>query len=225
MSDEDRPKTRGRPPAFNKQDVLDIAMRVFWKYGYEGTSLSDLTDAMGINRPSLYAAFGNKQRLFYAVIEHYLKGPMAYLQEALTAPTTQSVIEHLFRSAVDQLTREETPAGCLLVHGALSGNDETEEVRDTLIRYRTMFETLLRKRFETALQEGEFPSDTDVANLAKYVTSMHQGLCVQACSGNARSDLTHVATLFCESWPKVVMTARRPSNNQQINLEAQSRSR
>ena len=215
MSENQKPKTRGRPVTFDKKVVLEIAMKVFWERGYEGTSLSDLTEAMGINRPSLYAAFGNKQRLFYAVIEHYMKGPLSYFDEAMSAPTSQSVIEHLMRTAVIHLTDEDKPGGCLIVHSALVGTDENSPVRKTLTQYRNSLENRLLIRFEQAIEDGEFPHGVNIHSLAKYVTSMHQGLCVQACSGVDRTSLENVANLFCQNWPKIVISARYDAEQSQ----------
>ncbi len=208
MIEAEKTRTRGRPPAFNKQDVLDIAMRVFWEHGYEGTSLSDLTDAMGINRPSLYAAFGNKQTLFNKVIEHYVNGPLSYVQESLAASTTQTVVEHLLKTAVARMTTPDTPNGCLLVHGALVGTNDTNVVKNSLIKHRDTFERMLTTRFENAITDGEFADNTNTRCLAKYTASMHQGLCIQACSGISRSGLEAVVNLFCKSWPQIVYSAQ-----------------
>src|SRR5882724_2242913 len=110
----------GRPRAFDIEKALDRAVDVFWRKGYEGTSLSDLTEAMGINRPSLYAAFGNKEDLFRKVLDRYSDGPAAYVREALNEPTAKAVAERLMRGAAEVLTNPRNPSGCLIVQGALS---------------------------------------------------------------------------------------------------------
>src|SRR4029077_803517 len=107
----------GRPRSFDIDLALDRALNVFWRKGYEGTSLPDLTKAMRINRPSLYAAFGNKETLFHKVIERYAAGPAAYFEAALLQPTARAVVEHLFRGSVDLLTDRRHPGGCLAVQG------------------------------------------------------------------------------------------------------------
>src|SRR5271163_1420784 len=124
MQREKLTSTLGRPRAFDVEKALDGAMHVFWRKGYLGTSLSDLTDAMGINRPSLYAAFGNKESLFRKALEHYSKGPSAYLGEALREPNARAVFERVLRGVVDLLTDPQTPTTCLWVHGALSCGDD-----------------------------------------------------------------------------------------------------
>src|SRR5579864_5306999 len=110
----------GRPRAFDTEEALDRAMQVFWRKGYLGTSLSDLTDAMGINRPSLYAAFGNKKSLFRKTLARYSTGPSDYLREALREPTARAVVERVLNGVVDLLTDPHTPRTCMWVHGALS---------------------------------------------------------------------------------------------------------
>src|SRR5580700_8309201 len=114
----------GRPRAFDTDEALDQAMHLFWRKGFLGTSLSDLTEAMGINRPSLYAAFGNKESLFRKALEHYSKGPSAYLNDALREPNARAVVERLLRGVVDLLTNPHTPTTCMWVHGALSCGDD-----------------------------------------------------------------------------------------------------
>src|SRR5260370_23346247 len=108
----------GRPRAFDIDKALDRALRMFWEKGYEGTSLADLTEAMGINRPSLYAAFGNKEALFRKALDRYTSGPAAYVSEALDKPTARGVVERLLGGAADLLTNPRNPRGCLMVHGA-----------------------------------------------------------------------------------------------------------
>src|SRR5580704_17009817 len=115
----------GRPRAFDTEQALDRAMQVFWRQGYLGASLSDLTNAMGINRPSLHAAFSNKKSLFRKALAHYAKGPSSYLSEALQELTARAVVERLLQGVVDLLTDPRTPTTCLWVHGALSCGDDS----------------------------------------------------------------------------------------------------
>src|SRR5437762_10822949 len=105
---------RGRPREFDTEQALDAALEVFWRKGYEGASLPDLTEAMGINRPSLYAAFGNKEELFRTVVTRYVEGPAAFVREALEEPTARGVAERLLSAAVDLVTDPRNPRGCLL---------------------------------------------------------------------------------------------------------------
>src|SRR5213595_1538691 len=112
--------TVGRPRAFDVDEALDQALKVFWRKGYEGASLPDLTRAMGINRPSLYAAFGNKQALFRKAMARYAEGPASYLREALEAPTARAVFERLLEGGIKMVANPRQPRGCLAVQGALA---------------------------------------------------------------------------------------------------------
>src|SRR5213592_2988476 len=115
--------TVGRPRAFDVDQALDQALKVFWRKGYQGASLPDLTRAMGINRPSLYAAFGNKQSLFKKAVERYSNGPAAFFTRALAQPTSRAVVQHLLKGGIDMVAAPGHPRGCLIVQGALACGD------------------------------------------------------------------------------------------------------
>src|SRR5882724_4898483 len=123
MKSETAPPQRGRPRAFDPDAALERAMHVFWAKGYEGASLSNLTRAMRINRPSLYAAFGNKEELFRKVLDRYVNGPLAYFGKALAAPKARDVIEQIFFGAARMAGDPRLPSGCLMVQGALACGD------------------------------------------------------------------------------------------------------
>src|SRR5260370_13598875 len=123
MKSETAAAPRGRPRAFDPDVALERAMHVFWAKGYEGASLSDLTQAMRINRPSLYAAFGNKEQLFRKVLDRYMDGPVAYFGKALAAPKAWDVVEEIFLGTARMADDPRLPAGCLMVQGALACGD------------------------------------------------------------------------------------------------------
>ena len=191
----------GRPRAFDIEKALDRALQVFWRKGYEGTSVSDLTKAMGINRPSLYAAFGNKEALFRKALERYTEGPAAYMRTALDEPTARAVVERLLRGVVDLLTDPGTPRGCLAVQGALACGDAADAVREELIARRAAGEAALRQRLERAIADGDLPADADAADLARYVTTVSQGMAVQAAGGASREELQRVVEMALRAWP------------------------
>jgi AcrR family transcriptional regulator len=191
----------GRPRNFDIDDALDRALRVFWSRGYEGTSLPDLTKAMGISRPSLYAAFGNKESLFRKSLDRYAQGPAAYLREALEKPTARAVAERLVRGAIDLLTDPQNPRGCLLVQGALSCSKEAEPVRRELAARRAASEAAIRKRFKRAIAEGDLPSGADAATLARYLATVNLGMAVLAAGGATRRELLKVAKTALSAWP------------------------
>jgi AcrR family transcriptional regulator len=192
--------TIGRPRAFDDEKALNRAMKVFWRKGYLGTSLSDLTDAMGINRPSLYAAFGNKKSLFRKALAYYAKGPSSYLSEALQEPTARAVVERLLRGVVDLLTDPRTPTTCLWVHGALSCGDDP--LREEFAAQRAAGLAELRTRFKRAVADGDLPPDSDADTLAHYVQTVNFGLTVQASTGATRKELLRIVEIALKTFAK-----------------------
>jgi AcrR family transcriptional regulator len=192
---------KGRPREFDADQALDRALRVFWRKGYEGTSLPDLTEAMGINRPSLYAAFGNKEALFRKALDRYAEGPGAYVREALNEPTARAVAERLLGGAIDLVAGRRNPRGCLMVQGALACGEAAESVRRELCSRRVAGEAAVRRRFERALAEGDLPADADPADLARYVGAVMHGMAVQAAGGASREELRRVAEMALRAWP------------------------
>src|ERR1700681_1233942 len=148
MKSDKSARSKGRPRAFDVDRALDRALHLFWRKGYEGTSLSDLTRAMGINRPSLYAAFGDKEALFRKVLDRYDSGPAAYVREALNQPTARAAVERLMEGAADLATASSNPRGCLLVQSALACGDGAKAIRDDLILRRDAGEKAVRQRLK-----------------------------------------------------------------------------
>src|ERR1700727_1735572 len=155
----------GRTRQFDLDEALDRALEVFWARGYEGATLPDLTRAMGINRPSLYAAFGNKEQLFRKALDRYQKGPMSFLTEALRKPTPRAVVEAIFSGFVRMQRDRVEPRGCLVVSGALACGEESETVRRELAKLRQAIVTALRERFERAVQDGDLPEAARVGHI------------------------------------------------------------
>jgi AcrR family transcriptional regulator len=196
-----RARLPGRPRAFNAEKSLDAALKVFWRKGYEGTTLPDLTRAMGINRPSLYAAFGNKQQLFRKVAERYALGPACYVQEALEAPTSREVFERVLAGSIVLVTDPKNPGGCLAVQGALACGDEAASARKQLAEMRAQAQALLQRRFRRAKREGDLPKDADPAALGRYVVTVMHGISVQGAGGASKRDLRRVADVALRAWP------------------------
>ncbi len=195
MKSETAPAQRGRPRAFDPDAALECAMHVFWAKGYEGATLSDLTRAMRINRPSLYAAFGNKEELFRKVLDRYVDGPLAYFGKALAAPKARDVIEQIFFGAAKMAGDPRIPAGCLMVQGALAVGDAATSVREEAVGRRIASEVALRRRFQRAKREGDLPQSADPADLARYVMTVLQGMAVQGADGAKRDQLQRVARM------------------------------
>jgi len=201
LQDKEAALHKGRPREFDVDEALDRALEVFWRKGYEGASISDLTDAMGINRPSLYAAFGNKEDLFRKALDRYATGPAAYVYEALGEPTARAVVAHLFGGAADALTNPCYPHGCLGVQGALSCSDASQVIKEELCARRAQWELALQQRFERAKQEGDLSQHTNSSDLARYVATILQGMAVQAAGGATRQQLRKVADIALVTWP------------------------
>ena len=202
MKQKKTARALGRPRSFETGKALDAAMKVFWCKGYEGASLSDLTKAMGINRPSLYAAFGDKESLFRKVLDRYDKGPAAYVREALNQPTARAVVERLMEGAAELGTASSNPRGCLFVQSALACGDKAEGIRNDLILRRDAGEKAVRLRLKRAQAEGDLAHDADPADLARYVVTVVQGIAVQAASGAARPELRRVVQTALRCWPQ-----------------------
>lgn len=192
---------RGRPRAFNPDEALDRALDVFWRKGYEGATLPDLTEAMGINRPSLYAAFGNKEELFRKAMDRYAEGPAAFVRRALEQPTARKVAESLLFGEIELLCDPKTPRGCFAVQAALACGDEGECVREELCARRKSLELTIRRRFQKAKREGDLPANSDPGALAGFLAAVTHGLAVQAAGGATRKELMRVAEFALAAWP------------------------
>jgi AcrR family transcriptional regulator len=202
---------RGRPREFDTEKALDAALLLFWRHGYEGTSLAALTGAMKISVPSLYAAFGNKETLFRKALARYLQKPASYFPLALQEPTARRVTERLFQGAINMVMNPRHPDGCLLVQGALAAGPLGESVRRELGRQRACAEAGLRRRFERARSEADLPASVDCAQLARYVVTVIWGLSVQASGGATRQQLEEVAQLAMHGWPRARVSGARPA--------------
>jgi AcrR family transcriptional regulator len=202
MKSKTAPALPGRPRAFDADVALERAMHVFWAKGYEGASLSDLTRAMRINRPSLYAAFGNKEQLFRKVLDRYVNGPLAYFQKALAAPKAREVIEQIFLGAAKMAGDPRIPAGCLMVQGALACGDAAGSVRKEAAGRRAASEGALRRRLQRAKRDDDLPRNADAAELSRYVMTVLQGMAVQGADGAGRDQLSRIAQMALRAWPK-----------------------
>ncbi len=192
---------RGRPREFDLDDALDAAIEVFWRQGYEGTTLDDLTAAMGISRPSLYAAFGDKEATFKRAVERYTVVDMDYVNAALAQPTARAVAERFVYSNVRAITNPGRPAGCLSIQGGLSGSKTDRRVVEFLNASRAASEDRFAQRFRRAVAEGDLAAGEDPAELAKYLNTITSGLAVQAAAGASRAQLTRVADRALLAFP------------------------
>ncbi len=190
----------GRPREFDPDRVLETAMELFWEHGFDGVSIRDITAATGINRRSLYAAFGSKEELFARAVERYLAGPGGFVAAALKRPRACDVAEALTHGAADAYTDPERPRGCLLVQGALAAGNDADTVRTDLARQRDAAVKELAHRFDEAQAAGELPG-VNTVGLARWIIAVCQGISIQARSGASREDLHEVADLALAGWP------------------------
>ena len=192
---------KGRPREFDVDEALAAALRVFWSKGYDGASLTDLTEAMGVTRPSLYAAFGNKEALFRKALDLYEREKLAYVGEALKAPTSRQVVERLLRGALDMSTSGSEPRGCMRVIGSVSCSPEAESIRADLMERRRSSQRALCDRMQRAKDEGDLPDGTDVDGLCAYLGAILQGMSIQAGSGATKAQLEALVETSLAIWP------------------------
>jgi len=192
--------TRGRPRSFDRDAVLDKAIRLFWRRGYEATSVRDLTEELGIGAPSLYNAFGDKRRLFAEALRVYDQEYGGFIQAALTEePTAKQAAARVFAEAPARYTRRGLPAGCLIVTGDVGTADE--EVTASLRRIREAKVAAFADKIRADIASGELPADTDAHALARYTMSMLSGIAQAARDGVPRTELERVARIALNAWP------------------------
>ena len=195
----------GRPRSFCTEKALDSAMQVFWRKGYAGASMVDLTTAIGINSPSLYAAFGSKEGLFRQVLDRYDARRRAFMESVLGASTARDTAHRFLHGMADFAadTGGKTPPGCLLLQCGSSCSDE--DIPDVVAKHRAEKEMALRGRFERALAEGDLAPGSDPATLARYLMTVANGICVQAAAGDGPAELHAVADVAMVSFPAAKM--------------------
>ncbi len=190
-----------RPRAFDEGIVLDKAMEVFWRVGYEGAAISDLSVAMGLNSPSIYAAFGSKRGLFDAVIKRYFDRRESFVRAIAGAPTALAAAERMLFGGIDWLVSSEEPLGCLLIQAGLSTGKGNEDVPAALAEQRGHLEKVLQTRFVQGKADGDLGPGADPAKLAKFMNLVFMGLAVQAAAGVSRRTLREIARSAFVGWP------------------------
>ena len=193
--------TKGRPREFCVDQALAAALGVFWSKGYDGASMADLTEAMGITKPSLYAAFGNKEALFHKALDLYENEKLAYTREALNQPTARAVAEYFMRGSIEAQMSSCDPKGCLGVISATACGAEADSIKADVIQRRASSQAALVERFQQAKRDGDLPDHIDVGGLTSYLYAILQGMAVQAGSGATRADLERIVDTSLMVWP------------------------
>ncbi|AKT43601.1 TetR/AcrR family transcriptional regulator [Chondromyces crocatus] len=209
------PSPRGRPRGFDRQAALEAALHLFWQHGYDATSLADLTAAMGISPPSLYAAFGSKKGLFLEAVDLYASTHGASTARAFTEePTAHATIRRMLLEMAAVFSDPAHPTGCFIVLGATNCVPASADIVAALRDRRIANEKLLRERIVRGIREGELPAGTDAAALAKFYGAIIQGMSIQARDGASRAELEEVARRALDAWPPVTSSTGAPSARQ-----------
>lgn len=192
---------KGRPREFCVDMALAAALRVFWSKGFESTSMNDLTEAMGISKPSLYAAFGNKEALFHKALDLYESEKLAYTRLALAQPTARKVAEHIMRGALESQTSSDEAKGCMGVIHSVACSPEAESIKADVVARRESSQAALIERFVRAKAEGDLPAHVDPKTLTTYLYALLQGMAVQAGSGASHEELGRLVDMSLALWP------------------------
>ena len=192
----------GRPKGFCERQALQAAMLVFAAKGFEGASLADLTTAMGINRFSMYATFGNKEQLYVKAMEAFNEGRRQRVTETLAGSSARDSIEQLLKEIVARFTSDH--GVCFVTQGPLTSEEASEETRKLMARRRAEVEKAIRQRIERAIEEGELPDAVSAKDFARYFAVMIQGFALQAQHGGTREELLRVVEIAMQNWPATV---------------------
>ena len=208
-------RPRGRPRSFDREQALERAMEVFWEKGFEGTSIADLTEAMGINPPSLYAAFGDKERLFLAATERYLsmRGDSCPYDDE---PTAEGAVRELLTYMAEELTGSGHPRGCLMVMSVATSTNASAELQAALARKRAESRGHLKARIERGIRDAELPRDTDAGELADFYFTILSGMSLRAKGGTTRKSLLAIVKTAMRAWPRQPGTATRAARSEAV---------
>ncbi|HEJ7000201.1 MULTISPECIES: TetR/AcrR family transcriptional regulator [Serratia] len=197
-------KSRGRPKQFDRDRALESALDLFWRHGYEATSLADLVEVTGAKAPTLYAEFGNKEGMFRAAVERYLQKYTTCTNQLLEQDLpVAEIVEAYVRSSVEVFTDPDTPSGCFMVCASAALSSASDDVAQMLRRKHYAQEAALKACFDRKVQQGELLAKTDTTLLAKYVICTIEGMSVQAREGASRSDLLRLLEALMLVWPRL----------------------
>nr|WP_315488629.1 TetR/AcrR family transcriptional regulator [uncultured Rhodoferax sp.] len=204
------PRSAGRPRLFDREAALEIALDRFWRQGFEGTSTTQLTAAMGISQPSLYAAFGSKEQLYREAVGLYVQRHGQFLDKAFSAHiSAREAIFHALLLAARQYCDSAHAPGCMIASAGLQGGADHAVLFSEMAELRLTGQRAILARLEQARLDGELAADTDTAALAGYFAMVIQGMAVQAIDGATSSALEAMVTLAMKAWPVAQDTVLR----------------
>ncbi|SFB65105.1 transcriptional regulator, TetR family [Rhizobium sp. NFR07] len=195
---------RGRPMSFDREEALEQAMGVFWRKGYIGTSMNDLTAAMGIASPSLYAAFGSKEKLYHEALNHYVSLHQEAVARIMEMPTARESVEGLLRNAVSAFSRTSFPSGCMLEQTAGEAGDLSPEIDVSLSNLRAANDANFLSRLRKGIEDGDVAACTDASAVAAFYATVRKGLSLSARGGTGTDELNTVVTSAMKAWPKLI---------------------
>jgi len=195
-------RKRGRPRLLDKEAGLEIAATLFWEHGYEGTSIADLTQAMGVTPPSLYATYGSKEELYRQALDHAVGQQATRRNEVLQGemPAFEALAFYL-NDTVDGISNPAKPKGCMVSTAVLQHAEEIESVAKDVAARREASIQMVRARFDRAVEEGELPAGTDTDSLARFYGAVVQGMSAQACDGACTDTLKRLVEIALSAWP------------------------
>jgi len=185
----------GRPIGFDKDAALEAAMLLFWERGYEGTSIADLTQVMGLNPSSIYAAFGDKQALFSNVVKRYVETRAQYAADALSEPTLPKVIRALFNNTVAFLAGSGHPPTCMTLAGSAGCSPDAAPAKDIMTEMRRQNDQAMKERFLSARKAGELPKDLNIEDFTRFISATLAGLSIQAANGATKAELKRTSQM------------------------------
>ncbi len=195
-------RQRGRRRGFDRDEALRVAMHAFWRRGFDGVSIADLTALMGITAPSLYAAFGDKKALFHEAVAAYVATHGAFFDRAMAQePTARAGVVRALGEAASEYTHPEHPRGCMVIAAAVNCTPASSDVEDALRERRRGNLDRLAARIQTDVDSGELPANTDARAMAILVATVLQGMSQQARDGATESELSAVAAAALVGWP------------------------
>lgn len=195
------PRKKGRPLSFDREQALTKAMLLFWRHGYEATSLNDLTAALEVKPSSIYSAFGDKKGLFLEAVGLYMSGPVTANTIIDDAATARDAARELLHVAAMGYTGDQTPPGCLLASSAISCSEAANDVKEELAAIRRGIEARLRDKIDWSIQNQHLPADTEAGTLAGMTMAVIQGMSTLARDGATREKLIKVAEAAMRVWP------------------------